>query len=139
MVKASTHPHAIRALAGALHCRTLDSNFMKAHLRGVLSDLQVQYLRLATRSSVEAGPDSEPFCADHSPAKVVDTTSDGSRPTCLALIKTDFYVDHSEPNAALAEDQTWPLGTLQDGCEFVVLFDLADSCLQTEQMASLYN
>lgn len=58
------------------------------------------------------------------------STEDGdSGVVCCA--DTNFWVDHEEPRRVLGEVERkhggWPLGRLEEGCEFVVLVESNDS------------
>ena len=53
-------------------------------------------------------------------------SSDANRKGLLSGVDTDFFVDHDEPLAALADVQQdgeveWPFGDLPDGHEFLLI------------------
>jgi hypothetical protein len=85
-----------------------DEEFIRTHLSRIISLCAVPYvvnqpligsLIQCPQSSIESGP--------------------------RMLINTEFYIDHTEPLEALSNlpvDIKWPLSTLLEGHEFIVLF-----------------
>lgn len=80
----------------------------KEHGAGIMAASPVKYVRDAKlKGSIFGIDDGTVCCAD-----------------------TNFWVDHAEPLAILAEVKnkvTWPFGELPEGCEFLVLVKGADA------------
>lgn len=105
----SSHPAAI---LGALRAwgrgiEEVDLGMVREHAAGIMAASPVQYVKNAKLKGTLFGEDNEGgiCCAD-----------------------TQFWVDHGEPLAALAELKkrvTWPFGGLPEGCEFLVLVKAA--------------
>ncbi|EUC41318.1 hypothetical protein COCMIDRAFT_106489 [Bipolaris oryzae ATCC 44560] len=102
----SSHPAAIMAglRAWGRGIENVDVDLVKEHGAGIMAASPVQYVRDAKLRGSFFGSgddDSAVCCAD-----------------------TDFWVDHAEPLATLAEVKrrfTWPFGQLPEGCEFLAL------------------
>ncbi|RMZ69554.1 amp-binding enzyme [Pyrenophora seminiperda CCB06] len=104
----SSHPGAILAAlrAWGRGIEKVDMNMVKEHSAGVMTSSPVKYVREAKLKGSVFG--------------VVNDSDDGT--VCCA--DTQFWVDHTEPLAAVAEVKKrgiWPFGELPDGCEFLVL------------------
>jgi hypothetical protein len=80
---------------------------VKEHAAGIMAASPVQYVKDAKlKGSIFGLDDGAVCCAD-----------------------TQFWVDHTEPLAALATVKTkvdWPFGELPEGCEFLVLVKSAE-------------
>ena len=106
----SSHPAAI---LGALRAwgrgiEEVNLDMVQEHAAGIMAASPVSYVREAKLQGSLFGQDvAEICCAD-----------------------TQFWVDHTEPLAALAAVKergvAWPFGDLPDGCEFLVLIRGAD-------------
>ena len=87
--------------------RDIDQAFITTHAAPALACANVNYIKGATlRGRL------------HQP--VVSTEDD----TVVSLIDTQYPIDHAEPNEALAEYRkldNWPLGSLLEGHEFLLL------------------
>ncbi|KAF3000233.1 hypothetical protein E8E13_007519 [Curvularia kusanoi] len=107
----SSHPAAILGAARAWGCgiERLDLPVIRERAAGVIASSPVAYVRNAKfRGSLLGDEDQEgSCCAD-----------------------TQFWVDHRERLAALAELKekgvAWPYGPLPEGCEFLLLVEAGD-------------
>lgn len=100
---ASSHPHAIRAFKRATTCGLdLDPDFIASRCASLLSASNIAYLRF---------PNNTIFGFWHA-EQDADSAS---------LVRSNFYVDHSEAEKALQDEREWDLGALEEGCEFVVV------------------
>ena len=59
----------------------------------------------------------------------------------VSCANTGFYVDHTEPLEALEiikrEGISWPLGTLPDGCEFLIFVKIGSSIISPPRSATV--
>jgi hypothetical protein len=103
----SSHPAAIMATLRAFGrgLEEVNLQMVKEHARAIMDSSPVEYVKTATLRGNLFGTDE----------------GDGS----VSCASTQFFVDHSEPLAALEAVKRrgveWPFGTLPEGCEFLVL------------------
>ena len=86
--------------------RDIDQGFITTHAAPALACANVNYIRGATLRGGLHSTESE---------------EDG---VVVSLIDTQYPIDHAEPNEALAEYRKldkWPLGSLLEGHEFLLL------------------
>ncbi|XP_014562796.1 hypothetical protein COCVIDRAFT_83701 [Bipolaris victoriae FI3] len=104
----SSHPAAIVAglRAWGKGIENVDMSFVKEHGAGIMALSPVQYVRDAKfRGSIFGSVDDGAVCC----------------------ADTDFWVDHAEPLAILADVKkrvAWPFGNLPEGCEFLALIKI---------------
>lgn len=110
---ASSHPHAINALARAAQVNAIDPAFMGKYTALVLEASEIPYLQSPNNDLVGT--------IFHLPS----TTSN-----LVSIVRTNFNISHVEPQAALDAMKDWTLGNLEDGSEFIVLIEL-DSIAQS--------
>lgn len=93
--------------------RTLDTKFISANAAIILGSTPISYLKTAKlRGSL---------------------FEDAADADTVSSVHTEFYVDHTEPRAALrrwrereGSDIRWPLGSLLDGHEYLMLVPLKE-------------
>ena len=100
---------ALRAFGGGIE--GVDFDMVRLHAQGIIETSPIEYVRGAkltgTLFGSGSGIESGFCCAD-----------------------TSFWVDHTEPLAALQQVKDkgvqWPFGELPEGCEYIVLVKGAD-------------
>lgn len=108
---ASSHPHAILALKKA-SMSLFDENFIRTHITRIINLCNIPYLI------------DKPLIG--SLFQQIRQPGDDVR----LQINTEFYIDHAEPLEALSNlpvDVEWSLGSLLEGCEFIVVFSVGSS------------
>ncbi|KAK8249007.1 hypothetical protein IWZ00DRAFT_489958 [Phyllosticta capitalensis] len=104
----------VRAVTGLALPEGVDKSLIRALARPVMATAPVKYVREAElRTSLPVQADA-----------TTKESDDGAGAVLSAF--TNFFVDHAEPNMARAIAMSefggvWPLGELDEGCEFLVL------------------
>ena len=105
---ASSHPHGILALQKAT-ISSFDLDFIKKYVRHAFTTCNIEYL-----------------IGKNLVGKLFGNESDET----VALVDSEFYIDHTKPVQALANLPSyiyWPLGKLLEGHEFVALFSVSSA------------
>lgn len=112
----SSHPAALLALSRACAGQCIAEiplAFARDHAAGILASTPTSYVRDAKLcGSLFSGDDK-------------GKDGSGGEDGVVCAVDSHFFVDHKEPNEALARlrrDDRWPLGDLPEGHEFVLVF-----------------
>ncbi|CAF1154782.1 unnamed protein product [Adineta ricciae] len=105
---ASSHPYAVMALCNACNRIPINLKFIADHAKDIIEICKIPYI---SRSQVIGS------IFDKQSSQMVDIDEQP-----VSLIKTDFFVDHKEVLTILEKiQQTWILGPLLEGHEFVII------------------